>query len=129
VVLALFVAAWSLVPVIGIAVGTLVVTVFLATFTSAAATILVAAGLLAVQAADIVGSRRWVHDAVQVGPFLSLFALMLGLEVYGIGGALVSFAIIVWVAALGVQLAPTDADVIEPADLGFEGLGTGATAP
>jgi predicted PurR-regulated permease PerM len=128
VVLALFVAAWSLVPVIGIVVGTVVVTVFVATFTSAAAAILVAGGLLALQTAEIVAGRRWVYAAVRVGPFLSLFALMVGLEVYGIGGAIVSLAIVTWIAALGVQLAPTDADVIEPGDLGLEGLGTGTAA-
>jgi hypothetical protein len=85
----------------------------------------VAAGLLALQAGEIVLDRRFVHAAVQVGPFLSLFALMVGLEVYGIGGALVSFALVTWAAAFVVQMAPTDEDVIEPADLGVEGFGTG----
>jgi len=127
VVLALFVAAWSLVPVVGIAVGTVLVTTLVAALTSTAEAILIAAGLLALQAAEIVVDRRYVHPTVQVGPFLSLFALMLGLEIYGIGGALVSIAVVTWIAALVVQLAPTDEDVIEPADLGFEGIGTGTT--
>ncbi len=127
VVLALFVAAWSLVPVVGIAVGTVLVTILVAALTSTAEAILIAAGLLALQAAEIVVGRRYVHSAVQVGPFLSLFALMLGLEIYGIGGALVSIAVVTWIAALVVQLAPTDEDVVEPADLGFEGIGTGTT--
>jgi predicted PurR-regulated permease PerM len=126
VVLALFVAAWSLVPTVGIAIGTLLVTILVAALTSAVAAILVAAGLLALQAAEIALDRRLVHPAVHVGPFLSLFALMVGLEVYGVGGALVSIALVTWVAALMVQMAPTDEDVIEAADLGVEGIGTGA---
>jgi predicted PurR-regulated permease PerM len=126
VVLALFVAALSLVPMIGIAIGTLLVTILVAALTSASKAILVAAGLLALQAAEIMLDRRVVHPAVQVGPFVSLFALMLGLEVYGIGGAMVTIALVTWGAALIVQLAPTDEDVIEPADLGVEGIGTGA---
>jgi predicted PurR-regulated permease PerM len=126
VVLALFVAAWSLVPTIGIAVGGLLVIILVAALTSASTVILVAAGLLVLQTAEIVVDRRLVHPALQVGPFLSLFALMLGLEVYGLGGALVSIALITWAAALVVQMAPTDEDVIEAADLGIEGIGTGA---
>jgi predicted PurR-regulated permease PerM len=125
VVLALFVAAWTLVPTIGIAIGMLLVIMLVAALTSAATAILVAAGLLVLQAAEIVVDRRFVHPAVQVGPFLSLFALMVGLEVYGLGGALVSIALVTWAAALVVQMAPTDADVIEAADLGIEGIGTG----
>jgi predicted PurR-regulated permease PerM len=125
VVLALFVAAWSLVPTIGIAVGGLLVIILVAALTSASTAILVAAGLLVLQAAEIVVDRRFVHPALQVGPFLSLFALMLGLEVYGLGGALVGIALITWMAALVVQMAPTDEDVIEAADLGIEGIGTG----
>ena len=97
----------------------------MAALTSASEAILVAAGLLALQAGEIVLDRRFVHPAVQVGPFLSLFALMLGLEIYGVGGALVSIALVTWVAALVVQMAPTDEDVIEAADLGVEGIGTG----
>jgi len=126
VVLALFVAAWSLVPTIGIAVGGLLVIMLVAALTSASTAILVATGLLVLQAAEIVVDRRFVHPVLQVGPFLSLFALMLGLEVYGLGGALVGIALITWLAALVVQLAPTDEDVIEAADLGIEGIGTGA---
>ena len=34
-------------------------------------------------------------------------------------------ALITWVTALVVQVAPTDEDVIEAADLGIEGIGTG----
>ena len=125
VVLALFVAAWSLVPTIGIAVGGLLVIILVAALTSASSAILVAAGLIVLQTAEIVVDRRFVHPALQVGPFLSLFALMLGLEVYGLGGALVSIALITWATALVVQMAPTDEDVIEAADLGIEGIGTG----
>jgi predicted PurR-regulated permease PerM len=125
VVLALFVAAWSLVPMVGIAIGALLVTILVAALTSASEAILVATGLLALQAGEIILDRRVVHPAVQVGPFLSLLALMLGLEIYGVGGALVSIALVTWGAALVVQLAPTDEDVIEPADLGVEGIGTG----
>ena len=125
VVLALFVAAWSLVPTVGIAIGGVLVMILVAALTSTSTAILVAAGLLVLQAAEIAVDRRFVHPAVQVGPFLSLFALMVGLEVYGLGGALVSIAIITWMAALVVQMAPTDEDVIEASDLGIEGIGTG----
>ena len=125
VVLALFVAAWSLVPTIGIAIGTLLVIMLVAALTSAATAILVAAALIALQAGEIVLNRRVVHRTLQVGPFLSLFALMVGLEIYGLGGALVSIALVTWVTALVVQMAPTDEDVIEAADLGIEGIGTG----
>jgi predicted PurR-regulated permease PerM len=125
VVLALFVAAWSLVPTVGIAIGTVLVIILVAALTSTSTAILVAAGLLILQAAEIVVDRRFVHPALQVGPFLSLFALMVGLEVYGLGGALVSIALITWLAALVVQMAPTDEDVIDASDLGIEGIGTG----
>ena len=125
VVLALFVAAWSVVPTVGIAIGTVLVIMLVGALTSASTAILVAAGLLALQAGEIVIDRRVVHPALQVGPFLTLFALMLGLEVYGLGGALVGIALVTWVTALVVQMAPTDEDVIEAADLGIEGIGTG----
>jgi predicted PurR-regulated permease PerM len=125
VVLALFVAAWSLVPTIGIAIGTVLVIILVAALTSTSTAILVAAGLIVLQAAEIVVDRRFVHPALQVGPFLSLFALMVGLEVYGLGGALVGIALVTWVTALVVQLAPTDEDVIDASDLGIGGIGTG----
>jgi predicted PurR-regulated permease PerM len=127
VVLALFVATWSLIPTIGIAIGAVVVAIFVAALTSTTAALVVLGALAVFQAADILLARRLVHPAVQVGPFLSLFALMVGIEVYGAGGALVSLVIMTWLAALVVQLAPTDEDVIEPADLGVEGLATGTT--
>jgi predicted PurR-regulated permease PerM len=45
------------------------------------------------------------RDSLHVGPFVTVSVVMVGLVVYGIGGALVSLVVVIAIAALLDELA------------------------
>lgn len=107
-VLGIWVAAWSLVPSVGIVVGSLAV-VLLAipeSFTTPFV-LLAAAVVLQVLDATLV-QPRIDRRSLHVGPFLTLLAAVLGLELYGIGGLVGAVAITILVVAFLDELAPDD---------------------
>jgi predicted PurR-regulated permease PerM len=114
-VLAIWVGAWSLVPGVGILVGSLapVLLAVLGSF-GTAGWLLLAALLLQIFDATVTQpaiERRSMH----VGPFLTLLAAVLGLELYGVGGMVGAVAITVLVVGALDEVAPSDhSDVTEP---------------
>ena len=106
--LALWVALFDLVPLLGIIVGALpLVLLTLARSPSDAAW--VAAVLVGYQVLEaLVLQRRLERHSLHVGPFITVATGMVGLELYGIGGALVAPILAILVLAVLVELAPPD---------------------
>jgi putative heme transporter len=122
-VLGISVALWSLVPLLGLLVGAAPVILLAAAVTPARGAT-VAGIFLALQVLDAVLFQRGIEDrSLKIGPVLSLVAGMVGFELYGAGGALVSWVLAVVAVAAADELAPTDqhdlvreADVLLPGD-------------
>jgi predicted PurR-regulated permease PerM len=107
--LALWVALFDLVPLVGVVVGGLPV-VLLALADSPAQAVVVAAVLIGWQLVEaIVLQRRLEARSLHIGPFITVGMAMIGLELYGIGGALAAAALAVLLAALADEMLPTDA--------------------
>jgi predicted PurR-regulated permease PerM len=96
----LWAALWDLVPVLGAVIGALPVAI-LATASSPATGVFVLAFFLLYEVAEgLILQRRLESFTVHVGPFLTLVTGSIGLELYGIGGAL--FAFFATTVAVGV---------------------------
>jgi len=105
--LALWVALFDLVPLVGVVVGGVPV-VLLAAADSPANAVVAAAVLIGWQLFEaIVLQRRLEAGSLHVGPFVTVGMAMIGLELYGIGGALAAAALAVVAAALADELLPT----------------------
>lgn len=88
--LALWVALWDLVPIVGAGVGALPL-VALAAVAEPIEGIVLAGVFVAYQAIEnLVLQRRLERRSVRVGPFLTVVAGFAGLEIYGLGGALLA---------------------------------------
>lgn len=112
------VAALSVVPGIGIVVGALPALMLEAGLGTAAGAMRLALVVLVLQAADAVISRRYVTPwSVTVGPAPVVIAMVVGFEIYGVGGALYSTALAVFAIALldaAARTAPARAKPGEP---------------
>ncbi len=108
VLLGLWVGAWSLVPAVGVLVGSVaVVLLAVAVSLDTAAALLVL--FLAYQVAEVLLLQRRIEArSIHVGPFLSLVVAALGLELYGIGGLFGGLALVVFLLCVLDGLAPTD---------------------
>ncbi|OWY63657.1 hypothetical protein B7486_51850 [cyanobacterium TDX16] len=107
-VLGIWVAAWSLVPSVGIVVGSLAVVLLAIPESFTTPFVLLAAAVL-VQVLDAtLVQPRIDRRALHVGPFLTLLAAVLGLELYGIGGLVGAVAITILVVAFLDEVAPDD---------------------
>jgi predicted PurR-regulated permease PerM len=108
VLLGLWVAAWSLIPMVGVLVGSLPV-VLLSVPVSLEVAGSVLALFLAYQVAEVLLlQRRLEARSIHVGPFISLVVAALGLELYGIGGLFGGLVIVVFALCVLDGLAPTD---------------------
>jgi predicted PurR-regulated permease PerM len=110
--LGMWVALWDLVPVAGAFVGALPI-VGLAAATSPARAATVAAVFLAYQVVENVVVQRRVEDhTLRLGPFLTIAAGLIGLELSGLAGALLLvLAAAVTVAALEELAAEREREV------------------
>lgn len=116
-VLGIWVAVWSLVPLLGLVVGAAPI-VLLATAGTPARGAVVAGIFVVLQVFDAALFQRRIEDrSLRIGPVLSLVAGMIGFEVYGAGGALVTWVVAVVAVAAADELAPTDQhDLVQEAD-------------
>ena len=106
--LALWVALFDLVPLLGVIVGSLPL-VLLTVAQSPSKAVWVALALVAYQLLEaLVLQRRIERRSVHVGPFITVATGMVGLELYGIGGALVAPILATLLLAALVELAPPD---------------------
>lgn len=103
--LGLWVALWDVVPVIGVVVGALPIVV-LAAATSPTEALMLVVAFTAYQAVETFVLQRWVERrSVRVGPFLTVAAGFGGLELYGVGGALMALLAATLIVALVDELA------------------------
>lgn len=108
VLLGLWVGAWSLVPAVGVLVGSFAVVLLGVTVSLDTAAALLAL-FLAYQVAEVLLLQRRIEArSIHVGPFISLVVGAIGLELYGIGGLFGGLAIVVFVLCVLDGLAPTD---------------------
>ena len=106
--LALWVTLFDLVPFVGVAIGG-VPMVLLAAADSPGAGVAVGLALVGWQLVEaFVLQPRLEARSLHVGPFVTVALAMIGLELYGIGGALAAVALAVVAAALADELLPTD---------------------
>jgi predicted PurR-regulated permease PerM len=117
ILLALWVAIWSLVPLLGVLAGSTAV-VLLTMAVDAGRAPAVCALFVAYQVAEVlIVQRRLERASLHVGPVITLVAAMGGLEVYGIGGLLGGVALSIVVASLLRELARGEGeDLIAAAD-------------
>jgi predicted PurR-regulated permease PerM len=100
VLLALWVGVWSIVPTIGVLVGSIAVAL-LAAPDSFATVGAVLAFFAAYQVAeDLLVQPRLERQSLHVGAFVTFVAAALGLEVYGIGGLIGAVVLVVFAAAV-----------------------------
>ena len=98
--LALWVALWDVVPVVGAAVGATPVVALAAVTASPGWAIALAVVFVAYQVLeDLVFQPRVERTSIKVGPFLTAAGGLLGLEVYGVGGALLAVLAVTLAAA------------------------------
>jgi predicted PurR-regulated permease PerM len=98
--LALWMGLLDAIPLVGVVLGALPLILLAATTASWEGTVAVAVVLLGWQAFEaLVLQRRVEERSLHIGPFVTVSVAMVGLEVYGIGGALVALVATVLVAA------------------------------
>ena len=89
--LGVWAALWDIVPVVGGVIGALPVAL-LAAATNTTTGLLILAGFLIYEVFEMaILQKRLERSSVHVGPFLTLFVTSVGLELYGLGGALFGF--------------------------------------
>jgi predicted PurR-regulated permease PerM len=104
--LGVWVGIWDAVPFVGALIGTMPI-VLLAAAVDPAKGIFLAGLFVGYQAFEaIVLQRRVERKTLRVGPFLTLAAGFAGLELYGIGGALLVLLAVVLTIAVADELAP-----------------------
>jgi predicted PurR-regulated permease PerM len=112
--LAVWLGLWDIVPIVGTLIGATPLVVFAGAASPRRALVL-ALVFLAYQAFEgIVLQRALERRSVRVGPFLTLAGAFLGLELYGIGGALGGAVAVTAGVALADEIAPA-AVAVSPA--------------
>jgi putative heme transporter len=104
VALAVWAGLWNLVPLFGVLVGSLPVVVLASTHSPEEGALVLVLLLAFHTVKALTGRNRLEHATLRVGPFLTAFAAVLGLELYGLGGALV------WIMGVTVLLAFSDVE-------------------
>ena len=88
--LAVWVALWDVVPIVGTVMGALPIVLLAYTLGTPERGALVAAILLIYAVIEAFVFQHWIEArSLRVGPFITVVAGLVGLELYGVGGALV----------------------------------------
>ncbi len=109
--LGLIIGVTSLMPYLGIVLGSIPALLLAAGFRSFTAAAVLLVVFLALQIAQILLQRRLKGRVIYVGPALITVVFLLGFDVYGIGGALFGTAIAVFVMALADAVGTDDPEV------------------
>lgn len=113
-VLGIYVGLCSIVPFVGVLVGSIPVVLLAAGLKPGWWAALLVAAFVLWQALDVDVLRRHLNiRSIAIGPSITILVALFGIDLYGLGGALVGFALVVFAAALLDELAPTDRDTID----------------
>jgi predicted PurR-regulated permease PerM len=105
--LGLWVALWDVVPLFGALVGALPIVLLAAVFFSAERAGVAAIAFLAWQTFEYVAvQRRIERRSIHLGPFVTLFTGLAGLELYGLGGGLLAVVVAAAALATADELLP-----------------------
>ncbi len=111
-VVGLWFAALSVIPLLGIVLATIPLAIGIVPQSAGAALAMIVIALV-VQAIDAVLVQTRIDAAsVRVGPFPTVLAVMLGSQLYGVGGVLIALALTVFGAAALQRLLATDEDLL-----------------
>lgn len=98
--LALWMALLGTIPLVGVVIGSAPLILLAGTTATAPATLAVTAALLGWQAFEALWLQRQIEArSLHLGPFVTVAVGMVGLELYGIGGALIGLVVVVLLAA------------------------------
>ena len=117
--LSLVVGVFALVPYVGVLVGSVPIVLLAVGLDPSAPRAIVLFGVFVgyqLAEAFVVQPRVDVRS-IRIGPVVSFLVAMVAFELYGIGGALYGLAVAVFVVAVLDELAPTDADTVDLAEL------------
>ena len=107
--LAVWVALWDVVPLVGGILGAAPIVLLAATLGSVDRGIKVAVVLVGYAVLEALVIQRWVERrSLRLGPFITIFAGLVGVEMYGAGGALLIIVFATLVAAVLVELTPEE---------------------
>jgi predicted PurR-regulated permease PerM len=114
-VLAMTVALAAVVPNVGVMIGALPILLLAAGLDPGSGwTLTLAVVFAAWQLLDVIVLRRRLNrSSIAVGPVVTALVVMLGIDLYGIGGAAVGLALAVFVVAVVDELAPTDEHAVD----------------
>jgi predicted PurR-regulated permease PerM len=116
--LAVWVALWDVVPLLGVPIGALPIVLLAATLGSTGKGVAVAVVLLAYNLFEVLVLQRFVEGrSLRVGPFVTIVAGLVGVELYGIGGALLAVAGTTLAAAVLSELAPSPKEQTRPPEM------------
>ena len=105
--LAVWVALWDVIPVIGGPIGALPIVLLALVLGSVHKGLLVLAVFVAYHVTEaLVMQPRLERRSMHVGPFLTIVAGVIGVELYGIGGALLAIALITFASAVMAEVVP-----------------------
>ena len=105
--LAVWVALWDIVPLIGAPIGALPIVLLALILGSVHRGIAVAIVLLAYHVVEALVLQRQVEArSLRVGPFLTIVGGIVGVELYGIGGSLLAVALITFGSAVRAEVVP-----------------------
>ena len=106
--LALWVALWDVVPYLGAVVGALPIVVLGGVGDPTRGAVLALAFVAYEVVETVLVQRRLERRSVRVGPFLTAAGAFAGLELYGLGGALLAVVVLALAVAALAELAPPD---------------------
>ncbi len=99
-ILALILGATSVIPAVGVATGGLLIVLLAWGLQGGTTGIVAAAAVTSLQVLDCVAMERFVYTrTLRIGPAATLFATLVGVSLYGFGGAAVGLAVVVAVLA------------------------------
>jgi predicted PurR-regulated permease PerM len=106
-VLGLLAGGASVVPKLGIVLGALPLVLLAGAVEGGGTLLLATGGVVALQVADALFVARWLEPAsVPVGPAISLAAVLLGTNLYGVGGGAVALVLSVFAVAVAAEHLP-----------------------
>ena len=107
--LGLWLGLWDIVPVVGAVIGALPIILLAAASSGTTAAWLLLIGFAAYQVFEARVIQRWIEQrSLHVGPFVTVVTGLVGVETYGLGGAVFFLAVVTFALAVVDELAPDD---------------------